>query len=164
MKWLAALLATAHPAPATTCLHNCTISPAGYELTETYEGFMPFIYKDVAGQDTIGFGHLIRSGEHFDQPLIPEQAHNVLVTDESIAAVAVNKQVNIPLKQPQFDALCDFTFNLGAGTLQKSTLLKHVNSGLEVQSQFLRYVNAGGKPVAGLLRRRKAEANLYGMG
>lgn len=165
MNWLAALLVSMTPAPAATaeCLHNCQISQQGYQITETFEGYVPFVYKDVGGQATIGYGHLIRPGEHFDQPLVPAQAEDVLKGDESIAAVAVNRYVTQPMLPGQFDALCDFTFNLGAGTLKKSTLLKRVNAGKDdlVPSEFLKYINVNGKPVDGLIRRRKAEGSLY---
>jgi GH24 family phage-related lysozyme (muramidase) len=67
------------------------------------------------------------------------------------------------LTQNQFDALVSFTFNLGVGNLQTSTLLKLLNQGLmqEAADQFLRWNKAGGKEVSGLTRRRIAERNLF---
>lgn len=165
MNWLAALLVAITPVPPADvqCSHDCQISQQGYQMTETFEGYIPFVYKDAGGQDTIGYGHLIRPGEHFDTPLVPQQAEDVLKGDESIAAAAVNRYAARPLLQGQFDALCDFTFNLGSGTLKKSTLLKRVNAGKDdlVPVEFMKYININGKPSDGLARRRKAEVRLY---
>jgi lysozyme len=50
------------------------------------------------------------------------------------------------------------------GALQKSTLLKLVNSNPsspQIRNEFMKWINAGGKPLNGLIRRRKAEADLY---
>jgi GH24 family phage-related lysozyme (muramidase) len=67
--------------------------------------------------------------------------------------------VKVALTQGEFDALVDFTFNLGSGNLQSSTLLKLVNEGQfeTAAKEFEKWDLAGGKVVAGLLRRRKAE-------
>jgi len=71
--------------------------------------------------------------------------------------------VKVPLTQNQFDALCSFTYNLGAGALRTSTLLQLVNLGdfAAASKQFLRWDKAGGKPLAGLTRRRRAEMALF---
>lgn len=75
----------------------------------------------------------------------------------------VNRAVRVPLNQPQFDALVDFTFNLGGGTLGRSTLLAELNAGHygSVPGQLRRFVKAGGRTLPGLVRRREAEARLF---
>jgi lysozyme len=165
MKWLAALFfGIAHPAaPPTTCVHDCAVSPAGYEMTRTFEGFMPFAYADVGGKQTIGFGHLIKPGETFAQPLLPADADAMLHRDMRSAERSVNEVVEVELRQGQFDSLADFTFNLGAGSLKGSTLLKCVNAdkNSQVPGEFMKWVNVNKKPNDGLIRRRKAEADLY---
>jgi lysozyme len=71
--------------------------------------------------------------------------------------------VKAPLTQGQFDALVDFTFNLGAGRLASSTLLKSLNAGRydDAAEQLLRWDHAGGQENAALKARREAEAELW---
>ena len=79
--------------------------------------------------------------------------------DVEWAAHAVNMLVDVPLTQAEFDALTDFTFNCGAGRLRDSDVLRLLNAGQpHAAAQALEeYDHAGGKVLAGLLRRRKAE-------
>jgi len=71
--------------------------------------------------------------------------------------------INVPLDQNQFDALCSWVFNLGPTNLQSSTLLKVLNEGKydEVPDQIVRWNKAGGQVLAGLVKRRQAEADLF---
>ena len=75
----------------------------------------------------------------------------------------INDLVTVPLSQNQFDALVSWVFNLGAGNLKASTLLKVVNQGdyEGVPVQIKRWNKAGGKVLEGLIRRREAEALLW---
>ena len=65
--------------------------------------------------------------------------------------------------QKEFDALTSWTYNLGVGNLQSSTLLKKLNAGDKnsVPSEMLRWNKASGKVLEGLTRRRQAEADLW---
>ena len=76
---------------------------------------------------------------------------------------AIRDSIKVPLNTNQWDALLSFAYNVGEGALKNSTLLKKVNEGNfdEVPSQFMRWINAGGRPLAGLWRRRLAEALLF---
>lgn len=145
----------------------CQCSRAGIELIQHFEGYSPFVYEDVAGKKTVGFGHLIVDGEQFDEPLLPEEASELLRKDVAVAERGVNRATRITLRQSQFDALTDFAFNLGTGALQSSTLLRRVNAEThdEVPAQFLRWnkarVNGVMQPVRGLTRRREAEVEFY---
>jgi lysozyme len=149
-----------------TC-HPCRYSDAGYTLTEHFEGFSPFVYEDVAGKKTIGFGHLIRPGERFDEPMTPDEAEALLDEDVQSAVSGVNRLVSPPLKQGQFDALVDFSFNLGVGALAGSTALKKVNAGkhAEVPCQLMQWnkarVNGVLQPLVNLTRRRESEGEFY---
>lgn len=145
------------------CKKNCQLTDNGYAIIRLFEGYSPFIYKDVAGYPTIGYGHLILKGEVFKTPLLPTEAQTLLSRDASSKVRDVNKLVRVELNPNQFDALASFTFNVGSGALAKSTLLKRVNTEQHelVPAQFERYVNAGGKRVKGLVTRRFAESNLY---
>ena len=112
---------------------------------------------------TIGYGHVIRAGEMFDE-ITPDEADDLLVADLGDAERAVSRLVKVPLNQNQFDALVSWTFNLGAGNLEKSTLLKKLNSGDygAAKAEFAKWIYAAGKAVGGLARRRDAEAKLFG--
>ena len=71
--------------------------------------------------------------------------------------------INVPLTDGQFDALASFTYNLGGGALQRSTLRRKINreEHADVPEQFMRWVWAGGRKLKGLVRRREAESDLY---
>ena len=75
----------------------------------------------------------------------------------------VNHNVTEPLKQGQFDALCDFIYNLGEGAFYHSTLLTMLNMGdyNGAYNQFPRWCHAGGKVVRDLYNRRLAEQELW---
>lgn len=147
------------------CLKNCQLTEDGYALIRFFEGYSPFIYKDVAGYPTIGYGHLIVPADKgkIKEPLLPPQAQLLLEKDAQSKIKDVNKLVHTPLYSQQFDSVTSFTYNVGSGALKKSTLLKKVNTKAhpEVPAQFERYVYAGGKKVKGLATRRAAEAKLY---
>lgn len=148
----------------------CRYSQAGVELTQHFEGYSPFVYEDVAGERTIGFGHLVIEGEYFEEPLLPHEATELLKRDLAVAERGVNRHVRVRLNQGQFDALTDFTFNLGTGALRSSTLLRVVNAELHdaVPGQLMRWnkarVNGRLQPVRGLTRRREAEVEFYNAG
>ncbi len=71
--------------------------------------------------------------------------------------------IKVPLTDGQFDALVSFTFNLGSGAFQRSTLRRKVNREEhdEAPEQFMRWVWAGGRRLRGLVKRREAEIGLY---
>lgn len=76
---------------------------------------------------------------------------------------AVNESVTVTLSQNQFDTLVSFSFNVGRGAFQNSTLLKKLNHGMydEVPIQLKRWVFAGGQRVRGLEVRRENEIKLW---
>ena len=141
------------------------ITQKGLNLIKRFEGFESEIYLDAAGLPTIGYGHLIRKGEHkmFENGISEAAGEALLIKDVLIAEQAVCRLVKVPLTDGQFDALVSFTFNLGSGALQRSTLRRKVNreEHEEVPREFLRWVWAGGRKLRGLMRRRSAEADLY---
>jgi len=141
------------------------ITKDGLRLIKQFEGFEPEIYLDAAGLPTIGYGHLIHPGEHrmFQNGISESAAEALLAKDVWSAERAVLRLIKVPLTDSQFDALVSFTFNLGGGALQRSTLRCKVNreEHAEVPHEFMRWVWAGGRPLRGLIRRREAEAELY---
>lgn len=138
-------------------------SENGIALICEYEGFSATVYRDAAGLPTIGYGHLIRAGECFSQRLSEVAARALLRQDVAVAERAVAKFITAPLTQNQCDALVSFTFNLGGGVLQRSTLRRVLNRGEydAVPREMMRYVWAGGRKLPGLIRRRAAEAELF---
>ena len=125
-------------------------SAAGMELLKKSEGFRNRVYLDVAGFPTIGYGHRLLHPDSFPNGIDEPQAANLLACDVRDAEQAVQRLVKVPLTQGQFDALVDFTFNLGAGRLAASTLLKSLNAGRydDAAEQLLRWDHAGGQEYA----------------
>lgn len=139
------------------------LSAAGLELLKKSEGFRSHTYLDVNGFPTIGYGHRLLHPESFPKGIDEAQASQILVSDVREAERAVERLVKVPLQQGQFDALVDFCFNLGAGRLASSTLLKALNSERyeAAAEQLLRWDLAGGEENAGLKERREAEFALW---
>jgi GH24 family phage-related lysozyme (muramidase) len=137
-------------------------SEKGLHLIKSFEGWYPDPYVCPAGKWTIGYGHLIASGEHFDT-ITEEEGEALLERDLLEAEGAVDILVKVELNQNQFDALVSFTFNLGSGNLSASTLLRLLNKRDYdgAADQFLRWIYAAGRPLEGLRRRREAERKLF---
>ena len=138
------------------------ITQAGLDLIKHFEGFSPTVYRCPGGYPTIGYGHQVRAGERFDV-ITKEEGEALLRQDVVVAERAVMRLIDVPLSDGQFDALVSFTFNLGAGALQRSTLRQKVNRQVhdEVPDEFRRWVWAGGRRLRGLVFRREAEVGLY---
>lgn len=139
------------------------LGQAGLNLIKEFEGLRLKAYRDPVGVLTIGYGHTgsdVKSGMVISQ----QRAEQLLKNDTGWAQKAVRDSVKVPLTQGQFDALTSFTFNLGAGALRTSTLVKKLNTGdyAGAQKEFGRWVHAGGQVLAGLVRRRAAEAKMFG--
>ncbi len=141
------------------------ISRQGLDLICRFEGFSPIIYMCPAGYPTIGYGHLITEAnkEQFLDGVDEDEALDLLRQDVTVAERAVLRLISVPLTQGQFDALVSFTFNLGAGALQRSTLRRKVNreEHIEVSAELGKWIWAGGKKLKGLVKRRNAEALAY---
>lgn len=139
------------------------LSAAGLELIKRFEGFRERVYRDVAGFPTIGYGHRVASSESFPEEIDKAQAAAMLANDVCEAERVVGRLVRVTLTQGQFDALVDFCFNLGAGRLTTSSLLRELNAGrYEIAGeQLLRWDFAGGVVNSGLKARRLAEFELF---
>jgi len=137
---------------------------AGVSLIKKWEGFVNHVYLCAAGYPTIGFGHVVLKGETFTT-ITEEEAEELLKKDLGKAERAVTRLIRVPLTENQFAALVSFTFNLGSGALQRSTLRIKLNRGEyeEVPTELMKWVWAGGKKLKGLQRRRKAEGELWVM-
>lgn len=141
------------------------ITQEGLDLIKRFEGFSSTIYICPAGYPTIGYGHVVRNDQkdRFSDGIDQEQGEELLRRDAQVAERAVLRLIAVPLTDGQFDALVSFTFNLGGGALQRSTLRRKVNreEHAEVPEQLMRWVWAAGKRLKGLARRRAAESAVY---
>ena len=143
------------------------INAAGLSHIMQWEGKRLVAYLDVAGIWTIGYGHTsaagiprVRDGMRISE----KEAEDILRTDLAKFEERVERLVKVPLSDNQFAVLVSFDFNTGA--LHKSTLLKKLNAGNynAVPGELMKWVNAGGKKVDGLVNRRAAEAGLWAKG
>lgn len=137
------------------------ISQAGLDLIKRFEGLETKAYRCPAGILTIGYGHT--TGVKEGDTCTPEQAEVWLREDCQVAELTVSANVNVHLNQNQFDALVSFIFNLGSGNFVKSTLLKKLNTSdyRGAADELDRWVNAGGRKLPGLVKRRAAEKALF---
>ncbi len=138
-------------------------SREGLELIKRHEGFREEAYLCPAGIYTIGYGH---TGNEVKEgcTITPEEGEILLMADLERYESVVNKFVSAPLTQSAFDALVSFSFNVGAGAFLGSTLFHLVNSDphqREIADEFNKWVNARGRRLEGLVKRRAEECNLY---
>jgi lysozyme len=147
------------------------IGKGGIDLCHYFEGCHKKVkggfkaYICPAGELTIGWGHTnhhppkFKSGEIWSQ----QKCDDVFAGDMMKFEKDVKRLVTVPLNQNQFDALVSFAYNCGAGNLGKSTLLKKVNAGdfEGAAKEFAKWNKGGGKVLAGLTKRRAAEAKLF---
>lgn len=136
-------------------------SQKGIDIIKKYEGCKLTAYKCPAGVPTIGYGRT--QGVKMGMTITQAQAEAFLKADIKPLESVLNK-MGINYTQNQFDALVSWLFNLGVGNFNSSTLKKKIlakASDVEITDQITKWVNAGGKPLLGLKKRRVEEANLF---
>ena len=136
-------------------------SPKLREAIKRFESCVLTAYQDSKGVWTIGYGHTagVKRGDKITQ----YQAEAFLREDLAKFETVANRCKCIST-QGKFDAILDFIYNCGPENFNKSTLKQYIESGRktwEVQEQFLRWVNSGGKKLGGLVTRRIWEANRF---
>lgn len=136
-------------------------SHSGLHLTEQFEGCRLIAYQDSVGVWTLGYGHTLDINE--GDTCTQEQAELWLQDDIQRVVRQINKDVRWTLSQGEFDALVDFGFNLGVHALEGSTLWSYIQSGEhdKAAEEFPKWHHAGGKDVAGLLKRRLVEQETF---
>lgn len=171
-----------------------TLSPSSQLLSflENWEGTSPWIYKCSAGYDTIGIGHKLQNGDMLlsgkkqillnkrvmNYPLSLEDVKRVKLEDlgKFVQGLQPNVQ-GVQFSQREFDALLSFSFNLGLGAFNGSTMKKIIKGNLlpngelseqgrlQAGEEFIKWSKerVGGKLVssAGLLKRRQAERKIF---
>src|ERR1700760_2018795 len=144
-----------------------TASDDATQLVTAFEGFRSCPYRDPTGVWTIGYGSTRDAAGNpvcATTPCIPQDVARSLVERDLGAAFAeVARDVHTPLTASQTAALADFVYNLGAGNFRASTLLRKLNAGdyAGAAAEFDKWDHAGGRELAGLLRRRQAETQLF---
>lgn len=133
------------------------ISKQGIELIKKYEGCRLSAYRCPAGVWTIGYGHTlgVRSGQTITQ----KQADDFLTQDlEKYEHNVMAYDNKYHWTQSQFDALVSFAFNIGniTGLTGAGTRDKYM-----IADKMLLYINANGKPLTGLRKRREEERTLF---
>ena len=139
-------------------------SEKGLALIKYFEGVRAKPYKCPAGYWTVGVGHLItRSAElpdSWNRELEPNEIDEILKKDlvkfeNGVLRLLHPKQPN----QSEFDAFVSFSFNLGLGCFQRSTVRSAFKRGDKKRAGevLLKYCYAGGRKLKGLIRRRIAE-------
>ncbi len=138
------------------------------DLIKKFEGFRSESYQDSVGVWTVGYGstmwpdgNKVQSG----QKMTMLEAEKVMAWElDRKGKVIISALPTTIINQNQYDALLSFAYNLGVGALLKSTLFKKLKlnpNDESIRAEFMRWVNAGGKTLKGLKKRRKAEADLY---
>ena len=143
------------------------LNKAGKDLIKSFEGLKLSAYKCSANKETIGFGNTFYedgSPVKMGDTITMERADSLFELIANSFAERVRREVKTILTDNQFSALVSLAYNIGIGNLQKSTLLRKVNfnpNDPSIRTEFMKWNKAGGKVLAGLTRRREAEAKLY---
>src|SRR5665213_1639715 len=134
---------------------------AGIALVEEFESCLLTAYRDGNGIWTIGWGHT--GGVNEGDTATQDQADAWLADDLGTAESAVSRLIAASLNQNQFDALVSFTYNVGSGRLQGSTLRRMLNAEdyEGAAQQFLVWDIVAGHVSPGLQRRRQKEKTLF---
>ena len=136
-------------------------------VAKPFEGLVLKAYHDPVGYPTQGFGRLLSRTpwEPLDKwPDIDEHTAEEWLKEDMTKAVRAALRLCPGAETPeQYAALADFAFNCGAGNLQASTLRRKVNRGnfSGAQKEFYKWVFARGVKLPGLVRRRRAEADMF---
>ena len=133
------------------------ISEKGLSIIKEFEGCRLEAYLDPAGVPTIGYGHT--SGVKMGQVITQNTADKYLRNDCAAAEKNVNSfDAKYHWNQNQFDALVSFAFNLGSINQLTANGTRSI---AEISAKIPEYCHAGGKKLAGLVRRRAAEKELF---
>lgn len=137
------------------------ISENCINLIKEFEGCKLKAYKCPAGIWTIGYGRTtnVKEGDTCTQ----EQADTWLTEEANQFAESILGMVKVPLTQNELDALTSLAYNIGLGNLRKSTLMKRINeSDFDAAAdEFPKWNKAGGNVLPGLVKRRRAERDLF---
>lgn len=145
-----------------------SVSDNGIRLIQEFEGLRLTSYLCSAGVPTIGYGATFYADGtkvKLKETITRDEANKLLKdTLKGFEGSVIGLLNKTKVNQNQFDALVSFTFNLGAGNLAKSQLLRFIKANPndpKIAAEFAKWNRAGGEVSTGLVRRRKKEAQLY---
>jgi lysozyme len=155
------------PAAPPPAAFSESVDALAADFAAPFEGFVPHPYQDPVGVWTIGYGST-RDKDNKPvtaaTPVVTEaQARDLMARDMKSCASEIAVDCKVSLTVDQKVALLDFIYNLGAGNFRSSTLLRKLNAGdyAGAAAEFDNWDHAGGKVLAGLLKRRQAETDLF---
>jgi lysozyme len=143
------------------------VSEQCIKMIKHHEGVRKKPYQDPIGLWTVGVGHLIEDGKklpkEWNRELTDEEVDELLYKDLKRFETGVKRLTKVALSQGQFDALVSFSFNVGLGNLQSSTLRSKLNREdyKGAAEEFPKWRRAGGKILPGLVKRRVDERALF---
>ena len=157
--WIVKYRSGPEPAPEPISV----INQAGIDLIKRWEGLRLEAYICPAGVATVGYGS---TGDHvyLGMTITEAEAERLLRLDLTRFEDSVSKSVKVALTDNEYGALCSFSFNVGCGAFESSTLLRRLNAGEPKERVFNeelpRWSKANGQTLQGLLNRRNAEIAL----
>ena len=143
------------------------INERGIEMVKSFEGLALRPYVCAGGVNSVGYGATVGSnGRPIDldmEPITEAEAEALLIRDLESSEGWVSRLIKTALTENQYSALTSFTFNVGAGALQRCTLRMKLNRGefLNAADEFPKWKFANKRILAGLVRRRAAERALF---
>lgn len=143
------------------------VNQEGLDIIKHFEGYSSTVYADPIGIPTIGFGSIWdKEGNRLTMdhgPITEQEGEFLLVRELKHVESAIARLIRVELTENQFSAIASLTFNIGSGRLKSSTLRAKINredySG--ASAEFPKWRRAGGRILKGLVRRRKAERELF---
>ena len=143
------------------------INAGGLSIITASEGFVPTPYRCPGGHASIGYGStrlLDGSRVTMDSKAVTkDEAKALLRRHLDHVESDILRLIRVPLNENEFSSLCSWTYNLGSGRLQSSTLRARLNRNnrLGAANEFSRWVRAGGRVLRGLVIRREVERQLF---
>jgi len=148
------------------------MGPDGLAVVKAFESCMAAVkgrpgyfkaYVDPVGVLTIGWGHTNHHTPYFTASTVWSQAEcdAALAGDMSTFEAHVNKQAKVPLKQHEFDALVSWAFNTGGPSTASLWTALNAGNKAAIPAKLDQWNKGGGRVLAGLVRRRKAEGLLF---
>ena len=152
-------------------LEGAVIKNGRHIIYDDQTGLPVNINKPLPRGATIGYGHLIKSGEDFRNGISETTATALLRTDITSAEHAVKNNISVPLKQNQYDALVFLAYNIGAKNFANSTVVKYINNPKfhssvypNLESAWKAWNHSQGEISNGLINRRQNEWDMYNRG
>ncbi|CAO2653442.1 Nn.00g028530.m01.CDS01 [Neocucurbitaria sp. VM-36] len=162
--------ATSSPLHQTRQCTGPNVNAATISLIKEFEGFVASPAPDPIGLPTVGYGHLCQTSGcaevPYAFPLTESTASQLLASDLKAPQQTITLRTTsaVVLNANQYGALVSWTFNVGGGNVESSTLLRRLNAGENantvIAEELPKWNKAGGQTLPGLVRRRAAEVSL----